>query len=104
VRDKLQQIDFAALAAEEDARLDALDTESATLALVAAILRLAEQEARRLDVPCLDPTYHGCNPVWRDALNATADVVHVVLGIEQWDVPLGVVLGMPSPHPPEGGH
>lgn len=103
--DRLKRVDFVELEAEENARLDALDIDSATLALVSAMQRLAQQEADRIGVPFLDPTYHGCDPVWREALNATADLAHVVLGVEQWGVPrVTLEAASPPPNHPRGGH
>jgi hypothetical protein len=85
----LRLISLAELKAKEDARLRALDTPTATVALLRAMERLADQEARRIGVPMLDRTYHGCDPSWRDALNAAADLAYVVLGEQArtWGVP-----------------
>lgn len=79
---KLRVVSLADLQAQEGARLAALDVPTTAQVLLVAVRRLADQEARRIKVPFLDPTYHGCDPAWRDALNAARDLA-VVLAREQ---------------------
>ena len=78
----LRILDLAQLAAEEEARLRALDLTTAAAALTDAVHALAVREAGRLDIPFLDPTYHGCDPAWRGVLFAASDL-RAVLRREQ---------------------
>jgi hypothetical protein len=74
VTGKLRVVNLAELQAQEQARLAALDAQSAGRALVEAVRALARHEADRIDVPFLDPTYHGCDPIWRATLDAASDL------------------------------
>ena len=78
---RVRLIDMAAVMPEEEDRLATLGVLTAAEALVGAVERLAEQEADRIGVPFLDPTYHGCDPAWRDALDTARDI-NAVLGRE----------------------
>jgi hypothetical protein len=78
-RPTLRRLDLEAWAAAEQARVDALDPGAAATALLGAVDQLAREEAMRLGVPFLDPTYHGCAPAWRRVLHAAADL-QAVLG------------------------
>lgn len=71
---KLLEIDMAAMMAAERARVAALDLPAAARALLDAARALAEHEADRLDIPFMDPTYHGCEPAWRALLYAAGDL------------------------------
>lgn len=75
---RLRVVDIAGLTAQENERLAALDLESAGRALLDAVRALAQQEADQIKVPCLDPTYHGCNPTWRAVLRAGSDLSAVL--------------------------
>jgi len=79
-------VNLAEVAQRDRDRLDALTAEDATRVLVNAMARLAAQEARRLNVASIDRTYHGCDPAWKEALDATADLANVVLGARNWGV------------------
>lgn len=51
---------------------------AAVTRLLDAVDGLADQEARRLGIPMVDPTYHGCDPRWRSLLNAAYRVRELV--------------------------
>lgn len=74
----LRLINLAEACAEEEARLAALDTSTAAHTLLAALRVLADEEAERLEIPFVDPTYHGCDPAWRDVLRAAGDLRHTL--------------------------
>jgi hypothetical protein len=73
----LRLIDLAEVEADEARRLRELDARAAVSRLLEAIHDLAQQEARRLRIPFLDATYNGCDPAWRDVLNAARDLRNV---------------------------
>lgn len=74
---RLRFVPLEEFIASERARVEALDVPAAIEALLAAIGELASHEARRLDVPSIDPTYHGCEPAWSKALLAAWDLREV---------------------------
>ncbi len=73
----LRVLNMVDLKRQEQERLDALRPAEAVQRLLDAVDALARREAERLNIPLVDPTYHGCDPKWRDLLYAAQDVRYV---------------------------
>jgi hypothetical protein len=74
---KLQVVSFGDMMREEDKRVDQLTLSQAVANLRSALKAVTAKEAKRIGVGRFDPTYHGCDPDWRDLHYAAWDLEHI---------------------------